>query len=202
VRLEYDHTTARRAVRIYSAVAANHQILRNPQDKNENIVGGAAVCYLAIGRLAKDLYVSRGVWNLTCSKHALGRIIERDPRADLAAVLRDAHGHLMAIRDVLALDRLPFFLVPAAGGVFVCGARLFAPHEDDPPELRRDYRVSCYAFTWLSADMRWPEGDYPALCSSSCVDNRSWWLPLALRTVEITDDTITAIPTQAALMLA
>jgi hypothetical protein len=104
--------------------------------------------YLVVGVQGRGL--GDGLWTLEVTDHALGRLLEREPAADLDSVLMQAH-HSVLRADIESLraasksqDRL---LVNAGEGVFACdfiiGRDVSAGHAIEPHLMAR---------TWLHGD--------------------------------------------------
>jgi hypothetical protein len=70
------------------------------------------------------------LWSVEISDHALLRVLQRDPAADLDAVLLDVHRATLRLANDIATEadaaaaageeRPSGFLVPAGDGVFIC----------------------------------------------------------------------------------
>jgi hypothetical protein len=78
---------------------------------------------ITIGRLRKNAGVfdggSYGFWHFEIPDHALGRLLQRDPVADVDQVLWAAHEASLQVHLDHAADQE--FLLPAGSGGFVCG---------------------------------------------------------------------------------
>jgi hypothetical protein len=109
----------------------------------------ATVDFIAIGRTwdhQSDCVVrgrGKGLWSIEVSDHALGRALQRDPTADLGALLFEAHRAAQALRIGVPKDG---FLIPAGRGSFRCSLR------GGPDETTGKYCVWVSAHTWLHAD--------------------------------------------------
>jgi hypothetical protein len=57
-----------------------------------------AVEYLIVGVSARSGGWASGLWSMEIPDHALGRILQREPRADPTTVLLDAHRNALALR--------------------------------------------------------------------------------------------------------
>jgi hypothetical protein len=88
-------------------------------------------------------------FGLAVTSHCIGRIISRSPGSEPVREIFAAHNALMALsidtgREIL---QLPEFLLPAAGGAFLCKPRIYGPL-DDP---------LCVAATFVSSDQCYPQ---------------------------------------------
>jgi hypothetical protein len=97
--------------------------------------------------------IADGLWSLEVPDHALGRLLERFPAASLAAILLEAHQHLLRLRvEALMPDQTcdprRAFWVPAGPGAFVCILR----HGFDVSLADRPMLFSS-ARTWVHTDM-------------------------------------------------
>ena len=105
--------------------------------------------YILVGKVG----VSVGLWTLEVPDHALGRMLDRMPGADIDAVLLAAHHAALRaqlddekIRTSLANNKSSF-LLPAGDGVFSCEIRA-APDVASGGALH----VHLFAHTWLHLD--------------------------------------------------
>jgi hypothetical protein len=132
-----------------------------PGEKQDVVVAEyviAGVTHFGIGTYA-------GFWSIEVTEHALGRLLQRNRRADIDAVLYEAHRAAMNIRcrDVKprfakAMDeaaiRAHSFLLPAGSGVFVCTFDASADESQDGAQMG-----AVRATTWLAHDMLSAEQD-------------------------------------------
>jgi hypothetical protein len=113
-----------------------------------------------------------GLWSVEVSDHALGRCLQRDPRAELDAVIYAAH------RSALAVRRGPRagFLLPAGNGAFVCSLRAGPDTSTGQPCTWVSAR------TWLHADQLVDDRHFaPRATVPAARLGASLLLPLALR---------------------
>jgi hypothetical protein len=98
-----------------------------------------------------------GLWSVEVPDHALLRVLQRNPGADLTAVLLDAHRAVLrlptddivrrAFLDIASRDEpTPGFLMAAGGGVFICEFH-FARAASN-----KEYMIGVRAVTWLHND--------------------------------------------------
>jgi len=106
---------------------------------------GATVDYIFIGETGEYFNVGKGLWTIEATDHALGRLLQRSPGADLDAVLLDAHHRLLAVpvADVSGLDE---FFLPAGNGVFASQLR------SGPDVSTGEESIHARCSTWLHAD--------------------------------------------------
>jgi hypothetical protein len=86
------------------------------------------------------------VWSLEVQDHALGRLLQRDPTANIDNVLWEAHSNALNMNVQYTPANTSFFL-PAGNGGFL--AHLVRTQNRDDG---RRFHVQCR--TWLSNDMR------------------------------------------------
>ena len=94
-----------------------------------NRQAGVAISYMVMGCTMEGPGLFTGHWTINVTDHALGRVLERDPGADLNAVLLAAHQTIIGSShtkwEALASNERrpgqPFSVLVAAGnGAFVC----------------------------------------------------------------------------------
>jgi hypothetical protein len=88
-----------------------------------------------------------GLWTLEVSDHALLRLCQRDPGADLDAVLLEAHRAILrapATKEIGAKDEI--YLMPAGSGVFLCQLHCATDRHSG------DICIRFRARTWLHRD--------------------------------------------------
>jgi hypothetical protein len=89
-----------------------------------------------------------GVWTLEVQDHALGRLLQRDPGADIDAVLWAAHTAALAVN----LESFPVdtsFFLPAGNGGFLARLENTRNRVNDG-----EFGLHIQCRTWLSNDMR------------------------------------------------
>jgi hypothetical protein len=109
----------------------------------------AVIDYLAVGLFENNDVLSTGMWSLVITQHALGRLIQRAPRADVTAALFEAHN--AALNAPIPTDGNEM-LLPAGEGVFV---ETLIPHRLDPDAPDQDLDAlwaHIHLWTWLHAD--------------------------------------------------
>jgi hypothetical protein len=89
---------------------------------------------------------SASVWSLEAQDHALGRLLQRDPGANIDDVLWEAHSNALNLNLQFTPADATFFL-PAGNGGFLARFRRTRNRDDG---LR--FHIQCR--TWLSNDMR------------------------------------------------
>lgn len=110
-----------------------------------------AVNYFVVYPMSGKLYSGDGLWTLEVPDHALGRLLQRDPAADLDAVLMAAHHAALRAKvdDVhpALRDAARSFLLPAGNGVLTCSIRI-------GPDVSMGNRTMVHlaAHTWLHRD--------------------------------------------------
>jgi hypothetical protein len=86
------------------------------------------------------------VWSLEVQDHALGRLLQRDPSANIDDVLWEAHSNALKVNlDLVPLETA--FFLPAGNGGFL--AQLIHTRNRDD-----GFRLHVQCRTWLSNDMR------------------------------------------------
>lgn len=141
----------------FSYLKARQRVIVDTGAIDDPGLGQDTVCvhYLLLGKLpnrTSDITVADGLWSIEITDHAGRRLLERDPQAVPATVIRAAHRTLLQI-DRMALlpyvaDHRKCFLLPAGRGWFLCQA-LYC-YDDiarDRPELHIRAR------SWLHEDM-------------------------------------------------
>jgi hypothetical protein len=66
----------------------------------------------------------RGLWTSSYSDHAVGRLLQRWPNADVSAVIREGHSKLLRVpeRNFIELAKLGRFVLPTSEGGWWCSA--------------------------------------------------------------------------------
>jgi hypothetical protein len=77
-----------------------------------------AVEYLVVGTSPRSSGWSSGLWTMEVPDHALHRVYQRDPRADLTATLLDGHRNALALRveQLRPYSKRVFWLRAGPGG--------------------------------------------------------------------------------------
>jgi hypothetical protein len=108
------------------------------------------VDFIALGRRTWNYAVERigsergqGLWSIEATDHALGRALQRDPAADLDALILEAHHAALAMRPAGPIFG---FLLPAGNGAFRCSLRA------GPDTSTGQDCVWVVAHTWLHND--------------------------------------------------
>jgi hypothetical protein len=119
----------------------------------------AVVDYLMVGMFPSPdgkitAGIRTGLWTLEVPDHALGRLLDRSPGADLDEVLFDAHHAALSarldddqVRAALDDRHARSFMLPAGDGVFRCE---IIRAEDASQDLA--LQVHLFAHTWLHDD--------------------------------------------------
>jgi hypothetical protein len=89
-----------------------------------------------------------GVWTLEVQDHALGRLLQRDPSADIDDVLWEAHSAALKMNLEFAPADTSFFL-PAGNGGFLARLEHTRNRVNDG-----EFGLHIQCRTWLSKDMR------------------------------------------------
>jgi len=127
--------------------------IRIESDRPGDMQDCVVVNYLMCGRHPEGDCQSDGNWTLEAQDHALGRLLQRDPKCDPALVLNAAHRATLRLKssDVLPnakVLRSDSFLVPAGNGAFVSQFRL-----GEDASLKGNFVAHIVARTWLEQDM-------------------------------------------------
>jgi hypothetical protein len=117
---------------LWAALTPRNAVTVNPATEGQK-QDCAAVNYVLIGALAGPGLggvIADGLWSVEISDHALLRVLQRDPAADLDAVLLGVHRSVLQLSNDIAAEadaaataggeRPSGFLVPAGDGVFIC----------------------------------------------------------------------------------
>jgi hypothetical protein len=124
--------TGRAPLALWAALAPRNAVTVNPATEGQK-QDCVAVNYVLIGALAGPGIggmIADGLWSIEISDHALLRVLQRDPAADLAAVLFGVHRSALLLPNDIAEEvdmaaaagegRASGFLVSAGDGVFIC----------------------------------------------------------------------------------
>jgi hypothetical protein len=101
-----------------------------------------------------DVLLMRGLWSLSVDDHAIGRLIDRCPGADISATIVEGHDALLGMADrhiepiTQAGDNL---LLPTTQGAFWCRVSVLRATES------RRWVIHTRARTWLDHDQLRPE---------------------------------------------
>jgi hypothetical protein len=90
----------------------------------------------------------RAVWTLEVQDHALGRLLQRDPTADIDDALWEAHSSALNMNLEFVPADTSFFL-PAGNGGFLARLEHTRNRVND-----REFGMHIQCRTWLSNDMR------------------------------------------------
>jgi hypothetical protein len=117
---------------LWAALRPRHAVTINPQTEGQK-QDCVAVNYVLVGALrgpGNGGIVTDGLWSVEVSDHALLRALQRDPAADLTAVLLDVHRSVLRLSNDIAAeaeraaitkeDPPSGVLVPGGDGVFIC----------------------------------------------------------------------------------
>lgn len=138
---------------------------------------GASIGVIAIGRLTAKTYMHTSAWTMMVMVHALGRLLQRDPNANVDAVLLEAHRNLLNIRD--GLFSIDSFWIPAGEGGFIC-TPLLMDNQGDPAVMVRLH-------TWIHDGQVYDAQrvEYTKLTTGKTRQGRfNWFLPHPLRSIE------------------
>jgi hypothetical protein len=111
------------------------------------------VNYVMAGRLLDGFGFAQGGWTLEVPDHALGRLLQRAPHSDPAAIVIDAHKLALQldtrqlIVDGRVLDQRRFWL-PAGPGMFCCSLLL-----GSDTSLGGQMAAYIRVHTWISNEM-------------------------------------------------
>jgi hypothetical protein len=148
------------------------------------------VNYVLAGDMPGDRGFCDGLWTLEVGDHALGRVLQRSPAADLSATILQAHHALLRARlcDLLPnfADPTVAFYLPAGDGVFVCEV-----HRGKDLSLGCDHSIWIRARTWLHLDQLSDQQERAVLVVDGIPGDRvgdDWFLPVPLKEIVEEDD--------------
>jgi hypothetical protein len=123
--------TGRAPLALWAALTPRNAVTVNPATEGQK-QDCVAVNYVLVGALAgpgRGGMIADGLWSVEISDHALLRVLQRDPAADLDAVLLAAHRSALLLSNNIAAEadaaaiagegRVSGFLAPAGDGVFI-----------------------------------------------------------------------------------
>jgi len=113
------------------------------------------VQYYLIGRLSRNHTRATSGHTIECPDHALGRLLQRAPKADPTAALWEAQWLMKSSMKELidCIERHRVFFLPAGDAVFLCEG-IFLNDGPDRKFARRP--LYARARTWLTKDMLRP----------------------------------------------
>jgi hypothetical protein len=124
--------TGRAPLALWAALTPRDAVTVNPATEGEK-QDCVAINYVLVGALAgpgRGGMIADGLWSVEISDHALLRVLQRAPAADLDAMLLGVHRSALRLSNDIATEadaaaaageeRPSGFLVPAGDGVFIC----------------------------------------------------------------------------------
>ena len=152
--LEHMDLKAKPPILVWSAIDASPESPLRDSDEHtltmEERQPAASVHYVGT---AKDGLLLRGLWSSSYSAHAIGRLLQRWPRADPSALIRQGHRRLLAApsRTIAELVGLSAFVLATDEGAWWATAEMMKSSQTGQKILH----VRCRS--WLSDPQITPE---------------------------------------------
>jgi hypothetical protein len=176
---------------VWSYLKPRVSVAIDPPDPSD-AQGCVTVDYIVAGCLpGLTAGVADGLWSLEVTDHALGRLLQRAPNADLSAVLTAAHHAALRVQIMEVGQGHPEFLLPAGDGCFAC--TLMACEEE---VTRNEPQAHIRAGTWLHRDQL--HDDQRPIAIDGPPGHRlgeSFLLPAPLRSTSIGEDGLMHVAT-------
>lgn len=122
----------------------------NPSERQDCVVVDCIIAGSGIARPGFDCAMAGGFWSLEVTDHALGRLLQRCPRASLDQVLLEAHHNALRIRTDDVFDGFEdsdrSYLLRAGEGCFIIS--MIRGKEADTGEV--SVGIRCH--TWIHGD--------------------------------------------------
>jgi hypothetical protein len=128
-RLEHMDLKSRPPLLVWSAIDAPPESPLHPTEVRaltpEEKQHAASIHYIMTAD-AKHGHLIRGLWSSSYADHAIGRLCQRWPRADVSEIIRQGHRKLMSIpsRNITDLLAQPGFIVPTDEGAWWASAAM------------------------------------------------------------------------------
>jgi hypothetical protein len=154
-QLEWVDLKSRPPVMCWSAIHAppSETPLRDSDSKTLSFSERQASSSIFYIMTAKDGSLIRGLWSSSYTDHAVGRLIERCPGADISASIREAHERLLRLPDrtIGQVVKAPGFFVPAGRGFWWMNAKMMKSMDHGR------WVLFIRAQTWVDRDMIRPD---------------------------------------------